>query len=294
MSSFRTLAITALILASLVYLWVSMKSDRQPDTQSEESQTLLMYCAAGLKLPVEAIRQQYEKEFGIVVQVNYEGSGTLLSKIKMAPRGDIYLAADESYIAMARQDGLVVESIELATLEPVVAVYKGNPQNITTLDDFKRKEIRFGLANPDAAAIGKITRQVLLKSGHWKNIYPKAKVMKPTVSDLANDIKLQTIDAAIIWDAVANQYPELEIIRVPEFRQESRKVTVGILCSSRNPTVTQHFFLYLSAQDKGLQQFKQFGYQTVQSDAWMDKPALIFINGEVNQQVPQDSLQDLE
>ena len=47
----------------------------------------------------------------------------------------LYLAADESYIRLARQQGLLAEAIPLARMRPVVAVAKGNPKNVRTLDD---------------------------------------------------------------------------------------------------------------------------------------------------------------
>jgi molybdenum ABC transporter molybdate-binding protein len=254
----------------------------------------MMYCAAGLKPPVETIRKQYETEYGVSVQINYEGSGTLLSKIKVAPQGDLFLAADESYIALAQEQGLVAEEIPLASMQPVIAVSGGNPRQITGLTDLMTDGVRFGLANPEAAAIGKITRQILLQTGHWDKFHSKAKVLKPTVSDLANDIKLRTIDAAIIWDAVANQYGELEIIHAAEFKDQAEKVTVGVLNASDHPTAALHFARYLSAHDRGSQVFEQFGYNAVAGDKWADTPELLFFSGGVNRLAIAETLKEFE
>ena len=38
-------------------------------------------------------------------------------------------------------------------------------------------------------------------------------VFKPTVVDAANDVKLGAVDAAIVWDSMAKQYPDLEFVR---------------------------------------------------------------------------------
>lgn len=294
MLSVRTFVTGIVVILALTFLWLSLKSDSRTGSASEDTQTLIMYCAAGLKPPVEVIRRQYETEYGIFVQINYEGSGTLLSKINIAPRGDLFLAADESYIALAQEQGLVEEEIPLAHMQPVIAVSQGNPRQITSLTDLMTDEVRLGLANPDAAAIGKITRQVLQQTGHWHELFTKAKVLKPTVSDLANDIKLQTIDATIIWDAVARQYPELEIIRTPEFKNQTRNVTVGILGASGQPTAALHFARYLSARDRGLPIFKQFGYDPVQGDVWADIPELVFFSGGVNRLAVQETLKEFE
>ena len=120
---------------------------------------LLLFCAAGLKLPVEAVAREYEQAFGVQVQLQYGGSGTLLSNLRVADVGDLFLAADESYINSARALGLLAETIPLARQRPVIAVARGNPKNIRTLDDLRRTDVRVAMANPEAASIGRTVRE---------------------------------------------------------------------------------------------------------------------------------------
>ena len=58
----------------------------KPTTPShaQSAQPLLVYCAAGLKAPVEAIAHHYQQRFGIPVQIQFGGSGTLLSNLRVA------------------------------------------------------------------------------------------------------------------------------------------------------------------------------------------------------------------
>ena len=113
----RSLTLTALLLATGC-------TSEQPPPQS-----LVFFCAAGLKPPVAAAIDAYQRETGITVETQYGGSGTLLSKLQLVRVGDLYLAADESYIRTAREKGFVAESIPLASLRPVIAVPKGNPKS---------------------------------------------------------------------------------------------------------------------------------------------------------------------
>ncbi|MAE19804.1 molybdenum ABC transporter substrate-binding protein, partial [Candidatus Poribacteria bacterium] len=137
---------------------LNRSAQRSPMGTSED---LTFYCAAGMRLPIKQIVVDYEREYGVQVQVQYGGSGTLLSNIQTARIGDLYLAADESYIQRAREKKLLVESIPVARMKPVIAVPKGNPQQITSIQDLLQPDIRVALANPEAAAIGRITREVL-------------------------------------------------------------------------------------------------------------------------------------
>ncbi|MBN2327233.1 MAG: substrate-binding domain-containing protein, partial [Candidatus Omnitrophica bacterium] len=203
------------IVAGIVLIagLAALKNGQRAAQWSDEP--LILYCAAGMKNPVAAVVKQYADEYGVAVQVNYGGSGTLLSNLRVAQTGDLYLAADETYIEKARELNLVDESIPLAWIEPVIAVPRGNPKKIGSLADLLREDVQVALANPDAAAVGLATRLVLENMGMWEAISGRVKVFKPTVNDIANDLKIGSVDAGVVWDAVAAQYPELDFIRSP-------------------------------------------------------------------------------
>src|SRR5438552_656749 len=101
---------SGLVLAGLLVLlmWDSIHWPR-----STKKEPLAVYCAAGVKPPVEAIARAYEHEYGVPIQLQYDNSQTLLVGIEVSQRGDLYVPADERYIAMAREKNLVDESLDL-------------------------------------------------------------------------------------------------------------------------------------------------------------------------------------
>jgi len=292
MTTARNVILVSII--SLAVLVLLLRWHPEDSARAREPNTLLMYCAAGIKPPVEAVAQQYEQEYGGALQLQYGGSGTLLSNIRVARRGDLFLAGDESYLHLARKQGLVEEIIPLARMEPVIAFSKGNPKNIKSLEDLWRNDVAVVLANPDAAAIGRITRKILQETGRWESLKEKTKVFKPTVNDLANDVKLGTMDATIVWDAVANQYPQLEWIRVSQFRRGVQLVSIGILRSSTRPAAALRFARYLGAPDKGLREFARLGYQPVEGDVWAEHPEISLFSGGVNRLAIRDTIREFE
>ena len=116
-----------------------------------------MYCAAGMRYPVEEIVQKYEAEYGVQVNLQYGGSNTLLNQLEVNKSGDLYLAGDSSYIRLAEEKGLTAEAFPLALMKPVIAVQVGNPKNIKGIDDLTRDDVKVALGDPDAAAVGKKT-----------------------------------------------------------------------------------------------------------------------------------------
>jgi molybdenum ABC transporter molybdate-binding protein len=283
---FFSLALAVLLIAVLLY--------HHTPSPGEAGEKLVMYCAAGLKPPVEVVAQKYQEEYGVRVELQYGGSGALLSNLRIAARGDLFLAADRSYLDTARSNHLVAEIIPLAKITPVIAVRRGNPKGIHGLKDLTRADVAVALANPDAAAIGRITRKLLEATGQWKAISGAAKVFKPTVNDLANDLKLGSADAAVLWDAVAQQYPELEIVSVPELAAGVQEVSVGILTASRQPTAALRFARYLGATDRGLPVFQRFHYTPVEGDVWAETPEVLLFSGGVNRVAVEDTIRQFE
>ncbi len=261
---------------------------------STEEKTLVLYCAAGIKPPVEKLAREYEKISGVQVEIQYGGSGTLLSGLRIAKSGDLYLAADESYLKEASKLGLIAETQPLAFLSPVIAVKKGNPKNITGIEDFLKEDISFSLGNPEAASVGKYTKKILESHGLWESVKEAATVFKPTVNEVANDIRIGAVDAGIIWDATANQYEELEIVHTKLFDGFTKQVTVGVLSFSKQPTAALGFLRYLSSREFGNPAFQAMGYEAVQGDIWEEKPSILFFSGGVNRVAIESTIQEFE
>ena len=235
---------------------------------------LLVYCAAGIKAPIEAVAREFEQSEGVKVQLNYGGSQTLLANLAVSARGDLYIAAEDAYVQMAREKNLVREIIPLAQMRVALAVARGNPKKITTLADLLKTDVRLAQANPDAAAVGKLTREALQKTGEWEPLRAHTIVFKPTVNDVANDLKLGSVDAGFVWDATIRQYPELEAVPVAALTNLIAHVSAGVLTSSKQPTAALRFARFLAARDRGQKQFEQHGFTPVNGEPFAQRGGL--------------------
>ena len=278
--------------ATLVFGIVALV--RGPKKSTALTPPLTVYCAAGLRSPVEAVAKEYEKEFGVRIDLSFGGSQTLLANIEVSKTGDLYIPADDSYIALAREKKLCAEVLPLATMTPMLAVKKGNAKNIRALSDLMRNDVKVSQANPDAAAIGKIVRAALQKSGHWDALSARTMVFKGTVSDAANDVVLGAVDAAFVWDALAPQYPALEFISVPELSNAVGHVSAAVLSASKSPTAALTFARYLAARDKGLKAFEKNGFRVAGGDLWSREPELNLFAGAMLRPAIDQTVTDFE
>jgi molybdenum ABC transporter molybdate-binding protein len=305
------LAIGSVVLvAALGYLLMSggkKKSGRMPAPTGTSNATaggtdsgtseLLMYCAAGMRYPLEQIAERYETEYGVRVNLQYGGSNTLLNQLEVNKSGDLYLAGDSSYIRLAEEKGLTAEAFPLALMKPVIAVKAGNPKSIRGVGDLAREDVKVALGDPDAAAVGKKTRKLLSASGHWSALEPRVTqsgVFKPTVNEVANAIKLGSVDAGIIWDSTVVQYGELAAIEAAELDPGTANIEVGVVAFSKNPTAAIHFARYLSARDRGLETFRATGFTSVDGDVWEEHPELTFFAGAVNRAALEPIIKEFE
>ena len=227
--------------------------------KADDDKTLTLYCAAALRVPVSEIITQYENETGRTVKVIYNGSGALLSQIKIGG-GDLFLPANNAYIQDAAKDNLTAESIPATQLTAVIVVAKDNT-NIHSLQDLTRSGVKISFAN-QSSAIGKFTREILKQHPLFDAIRKNVTVTKPTVNNIIEDVALGSADATIAWDAVAKNYPTLKTIPVPIFEQKPRKVDIAVLRSSKHPAAALHFARFLTAKNKGLIIFNQHHFKT--------------------------------
>jgi molybdenum ABC transporter molybdate-binding protein len=270
------------MLASLAILGVlgaSLLRGPTAATQVAGPEPLIIYCAASNKSVFEAIRADYEREYKTPLHVQYGPSQTLLASLEISGAGDLYLPADDSYLAMARGKRLLAEQFPLAQMQAVIAAPRGNPKKIKSLDDLLQNDVNIAQASPEGAAIGKLTREVLTAAGKWDELHARTTVYKTTVNEVANDVKVGAVDAGIVFDAVLHDYESLEGVVIPELAGVKAKIAVAVLKSSRRPKQALHFARYMAAREKGLARYREFGFQPAAGDAWSEQPKITLYAG---------------
>lgn len=278
-------------LGSLVALVVIATRLFAPAPDPAAAETLVLHCAAGIRGPVEELARSYEAEYGTRVELHLGGSGTLLGGLIAAPLGDLFLAGDASFIARAREHGLVREEVTLATMSAVIGVRAGTDADVDALVDLTRSDLRVGLGDPEASAVGRVTREALHSAGLWEAVRANVRVLKPTVGDLANDLSLGSLDVAVIWDATAAQIEGLEARRVPAFEEARRDVTIAVLAASHAPQAALRFARYLAASDTGAPVFARHGFTTpTDGDPFDPRPRIVLMGGAMLHAAVEDTI----
>lgn len=289
------IAMIGSIVVLVAMIW--MLQDSSNSNQSSENvktKPLMFFCAASNRAVMEKIVADYTREFGREIEIQYGGSQTLLSQLEVTGTGDLYLPADDSYLNMAREMGLASEILPIAKMEVVVAVKKGNPKSIQNFDDLLRDDVKLVQANPDATAVGKVTRQMLTESGQWESLDKNTTAYRTTVTEAANDLLVGAADAAIVYDAVLHTYPDLEYVQLPEFSAGTSLVALGVASQTRQPSAALHFARYVTARDRGLTHYAKHGFQVEKGDVWSEVPELNLFAGSMLRPAIEDTVKKFE
>ena len=238
-------------------------SDKTPAGKKE----LLLYCAAGIRPPAGDLIEAFSKEYGIKIVTDYAGSETLLSKIKIAGRGDLYMPGDKYYIDQADQAGMILSHRPVCYWIPTILVQKGNPKEISTLEDLLKPGLKVGLGDPNVCAIGKMTRKILEKNGITPERMAKNLTFQSlTVNELGMQIQAKALDAVIVWDAMARYYEQYgDQIPIPSEKNVISAVEIGVLKFTEDRELAEKFVAFLVSQH-GRDIFAKHNYRTEPPD----------------------------
>jgi molybdate transport system substrate-binding protein len=277
------------VVAALVALLVWNPVGRPARTES----SLTVYCAAGIRKPVEEIARQYQREYGVAVELQFGNSGGLLAQIEANPSGDLYIPGDDDFVELARSKNLAREALPLAQFNVVLAVAPGNPKEITSLDDLTRPDVHFAIAN-ESAASGRIAMERLRRAGRWDGeLRGAARVTQPTVTEVAGAVQAGSVHAGFVFDTVALEMG-LDIVELPELDGAHAHVPAIVLTSSRRPAAALRFARYLAAPEKGQPVFEAHHYEPQGIEPWAAQPRITLFSSGLNRITIAETIEEFQ
>lgn len=215
-----------------------------------EEEKPVLFCGAGIRPPVAELVELFAEEDGVQIETDYAGSEVLLSRIKLSRKGDLYMPGDKHYIELADAEGLILSHKAACYFVPTILVQKGNPKRIVGLKDLLRPDVKWGLGDARTCAIGRKSRKIL-----EKNAIDPAKVERnlafqsATVNELGLQIQAKSLDAVILWDAVAKYFSEYgDEIPIPLDQNIISTVEVGVLKSTQHKKLAERFVEFVTSE----------------------------------------------
>jgi molybdate transport system substrate-binding protein len=217
--------------------------------KAETQKSLFVYWGAATRAPALEIIDAFKNATGVRVEATFGGSGPLLSALELSRSGDLFLGVGtSSEMQMAVKKNLVDASSirRIAYLVPVVFVQKGNPKNITTLEDLARSDVKLCLTDP-TYGVGLFVKEILERNGLWDKIKGRFVEVRSGEEAVANVI-LGSVDATVSWHVFYYQNKEkVELVWIDPSQIEVSTVPAAITVYTKDKVLSDVFLSFLSS-----------------------------------------------
>lgn len=235
-------------------------------TPAPLAESLLVYSGAGLKAPMQEIGKAFTDKYGTDVQYTYAGSGTLISQMNLTRKGDVFITGSTVEYKTAQTQGLAGEYQPVGYHVPVIAVQKGNPKNIQTIQDFAKPGLKIALGDAKGTAIGKAGEKMFGKYNITETVEKNVVTRTPTINELTIIMNTGQADAALLTLDQINP-DKTDAIPIPLEDNVVLIVPIGVTTFSKSPDTAQKFVDFV-ASDEGKAIFVKHGFPSYPDPAY--------------------------
>ena len=221
--------------------------------------SLLVYSGAGMRKPMDEIGAVFQNKYGTQIKYNYAGSQALLSQMELTKEGDVYMPGETMYIEIAAKKGLVGYQQLTCYHIPIITVPKGNPANITCLEDLARPGVKLIFGDPKVAATGRTAKKILEKNKLYEKAWANVVATVPTMNEVMVQIALGQADASINWWDTVKAVKDIDVVEIEKEKNMIRIIPVGVTTFTKNPEAAKTFVDFCASQEgKGI--FEKHGF----------------------------------
>ena len=232
--------------------------------------SLEVFVGSATKPAIEEAATAFENKTGIKVLLHFGGSGKMLSEMKLARRGDLYLPGSSDFMDMAKRENLVLPETEkrIAYLVPAINVPAGNPKNIRSLEDLTGPGLRIGIARPDSVCVGLYAAEVLERAKLAERVRPNIVTHAESCEKTAQLVALGTVDAVLGWEVFHYWQPDkIETVFLsPDQVARIGYIPVAVSVFSKQGPLARQFVDFLVGEE-GQAFFRKWHYLTSVEDA---------------------------
>jgi len=232
--------------------------------------TITAFCGSASKPAIEEAAKVFEQGTGIKVYLNFSGSGTMLSQMKLSRSGDLYIPGSPDYMVMAEHDGVVEpESVKIISyLVPAILVQHGNPKNIQSLSDLAKPGIEVGIGNPEAVCVGLYAVEILEYSNLLEEVGRNIITHAESCSRTASLVALKAVDAILGWRVFSEWHPDtIDVVSLKPEQIPRLSYIAGAISTFTEDRESAQKFLDFLVSPQGQEIFSKHGYIATESEA---------------------------
>jgi molybdate transport system substrate-binding protein len=222
---------------------------------------LLVLAAADLQAALPEIARHFEATTDRRVDVVLGSTGNLTMQIEHGAPGDVFLAANQSFIdRLAARDLIVPGTRRTYAIGPLVLVSaRGTALPREVADLAQPVYGTVAVANPEHAPYGMAAREALQSAGVWERVQPRL-VLGENIAQALQFVRTGNADAGIVALGLVVQTPGVEYQRVDAALHAPLRQTAAVLSGSSRPAQARDFLDFVMS-DSGQAILRRHGFE---------------------------------
>jgi molybdate transport system substrate-binding protein len=196
------------VLAAGIALWLRPRGKQQGE--------VLILCGGSMRAAIEQVVEKYKKVSDDPVLLSFGDSSEFTVQLQKTQKGDI-LVCHDPFMPWAVELGLIDRFANVARLDIVIVVPKDNPKGVHELKDLGQAGLRLGTGDPKYSTAGAILAEILKSVDYGPAVQKNIRLETRGHQALCTDVQIGSLDAGIVWNAVANQWADrLLVVPIPK------------------------------------------------------------------------------
>ena len=228
----------------------------------EEVPGIMVGAGAGRKPVLDPVGEAFTAKTGIRVDYSYLCAAMVLTNMRLTKTGDVMVPGSQYYLDLAIEMEVIdPNTVAVAGYQiPVIAVQKGNPKNITCLEDLAGPGITVGVGEKDALAVGRLTVRMLGELGIYDEVMKNVEFEGGTATKLIMPVAMRNLDAVINWMPVAMAWEEtVDFIKIAPEKLMYSIAPIGMTTYSQKKDLGRQYLDFVMS-DEGRAIFEKYGF----------------------------------
>jgi len=263
---FRTsgkIGAAAIGIVAALHLFIMACTGESKKVEQEQVKSIMVGAGAGLKPALDPVAEVFTEKTGIKVENSYLCSAMVLTNMQLTRTGDVMVPGNQHYMDLAIEKGVIdPDSVAIAGyMIPVIAVQKGNPQNITCIEDLAKPGLKVGVGELEVLAVGKLTDKMLKELGVYEDVMKNVVMKGGSAIKLMMPLAMKNLDAEVNFMSTAKSFADkVDIIKIDPKKLKYSVAPIGMTTYTKNKEWAQQYLDFVGSEE-GRAIFAKYGFE---------------------------------
>ncbi|WP_127820458.1 molybdate ABC transporter substrate-binding protein, partial [Microbacterium sp. CPCC 204701] len=217
-----------------------------PAPRAELAGELRIFAAASLRPAFDELATRFEQRHPSVdvLPISYDGSSTLATQLVEGAPADVFASADEGTMDRVVEAGLAPDPVVFASNTLVIAVPRGNPGGVETIEDLADPALTVVLCAPEVPCGA---ASVALLADNGVAVTPAS--LEQNVTAVRTKVAAGEADAGLVYATDVQGGPDVAAVAAAGSERVANRYPVVALEDASNRDAAEAFVAFVTSED---------------------------------------------